>query len=285
MIWKILFGLFSVLLGGFFTVALIIGDYTASVSNLSDSLFAIGASIVLFTALGALYSLATNKNFLPKICAYTGSALFGIGLIHLIYESFVEFSKEEVELFSQLNILGIIIIAIILLGGFLFIFFPIVIPLIAYFVKEKALPIIEKPFFRIYSLCFLLIYQIPVVVSSIYNIFIDKDVTLIYAILLLQANIWILIASYNVAFAKFVLPKKFWQISLVPQLLIIGLFPEKTDLSFVETIKNSLMFAQDKLSPVLIGFTIALIVLTVLMVYRYAFTDRLDEIKVIEENK
>ena len=152
MVWKILFGLYSVLIGGVFTVAMILGDGIEITSGWQDDLWAVGATLLIFIVFGTLYSLAQNKKFITKNWVVAGTALFTTGVIHISYESFIEVMKEEAELMAQLSILGYIVVITILLGVIAFILSPFLIPLVAYFIKEKFLSVIEKPFFRIYAL-------------------------------------------------------------------------------------------------------------------------------------
>lgn len=281
MIWKILFGLYSLLIGGAFTVAMILGDGTDITTDWQKDLWAIGAILLIFIVFGTLYSLAQKKKFLTKNWVVAGVTLFTAGVIHLSFESFMEAIKEEPELITQLPILENIIVIAILLGVMAFILLPFLIPMIAYFLKEKLLQVVEKPFFRIYALCLLYLFHIPTIISQCYAIFVEKEFTPLYAILLFQASIYIAVALYSIAFAKKILTKKFWQITFLPQLFIVGFFPVKTDVSFLETIQETSVFMN--VAPILIVFTIGLMALTTFMFYHYAFTDKLDEIKVIEE--
>ena len=280
-VWKILFGLYSLLIGGLFTIAMILGDGTNITTGWQDDLWAVGATLLIFIVFGTLYSLAQKKKFITKNWVVAGTALFTAGVIHISYESFIEVMKEEAELMAPLSILGYIVVITLSLGVIVFILSPFLIPMVAYFLKEKLLSVIEKPFFRIYALCLLYLFHIPTIISQCYAIFIEKEFTPMYAILLFQASIYVAVALYSIAFAKKILTKKFWQITFLPQLFIVGFFPVKTEVSFIETIKENTGFAN--IAPILILFAIGLMALTTFMFYRYAFTDKLDEIKVIEE--
>ena len=268
MFWKIIFVIYSILL-------FIIGIYcsldsdTSNLINISnqESIEIILTFVIMYLLFNILYGLARKIQTLPVNWIKILLMLTVCGNICLAlspdnYRGFEDLSR--VLRYFALPEIFILLYALPLLLFY--------IPLIAYHNQYQTFnKKLKKQSFNLITLFLCIIYFVPNICYAIYYLFTHKlEDNIFISLLVLIGSLYLTLCAIGIVFRKMFMPRKLLKLTCIPVILIVV-----TGCSMTEFKKSILELVQ---YPIIINlFIFFILIFYCLILYRYAFTDYVDE--------
>lgn len=266
MVWKIIFGLyaFSLCAFGFESV----GKETI-LPHVSELMLITVSALVFFAY--CIFALFYTNAFKLKTCSKN---MINISLVATILGNFFVplwalFASIQGETLYS-NVLVSIFMYLFLFVILLVCFIPLYIGFYCYHKSYDQYKNLEKPFITMFAGFSLCSFFLPCLCSYVYQIIVHTyHGALSYNIVSVLCYIYSCACLLGVTLQKRILPKKFWQFSVVPFVLIFEFYPKNWgNYEYFEPFRNqSWLFA---------FIYIVWIGLFYFMLYRYAFKEEYD---------